>query len=93
MTQELRNKIYGIVGSIGVIAVLLGLVTQTDADTAQGLLDQVITMIGQILTLVGVIIAFIKSMPSKVTVIEVPKVAVAEIVVTTHEGEVLTPAV
>lgn len=93
MSQELRNKIYGVAGSIGAIAVLLGLVTQTDTTTALGLVDQVLTTVGMIVTLATTIFAFVKSMPSRVTVIDVPKVAVAEITVTTTNGEVLTPQV
>lgn len=93
MTQELRNKIYGVVASVGIIAVLLGLVTQTNSDTAQSLLTQAVDLVAQVSALVAVIIAFIKSMPSKVTVIDVPKAAVAEITVTTTKGEVFTPTV
>lgn len=91
MSQETRNKIYAVAGSIGAIAVALGLIGQSDADTALGLVDQGLTIAGSVLTLASTVIAFVKSLPSRVTTIDLPRHKV-EAVLTTDSTTVAGPA-
>lgn len=90
-SQELRNKLYAVLGSIIAILVVLGVVNQATADEALNLATLVLDNVEGILALVGLIVAFVKSLPSKVTTIDVPRADV-ELVVTTDNTALAGPA-
>lgn len=79
MSQEARNKIYALgVAAFG-LAVILGVVDQTNADVALGLFNSTLDVIVIVIGLVTNIIAFVKSLTSKVTTVEVPKANVESV--------------
>lgn len=83
--QEIRNKIYGVAAPLGTILVTLG---ATDAGTVEEgtqLLDQALTLGGAGILLFGTILAFVKSLPSRVTTINVPANKVVEVLKTNGE--------
>lgn len=83
--QEIRNKIYGVAAPLGTILVTLG---ATDAGTVEEgtqILDQVLTLGGSGVLLFGVIMAFVKSLPSRTTTLDIPSAKVAEVLKTNGE--------
>ena len=78
MSQELRNKIYGVIGALGTIALAFGLATAEDIDTITDLLSKLLDSGVEIATTGAALLAFFKSLPSKVTVIEAPRAEVAQ---------------
>ena len=65
----------------------MGLVSQTDANTAQDLVKQTVTLVGEVVTLVGTVIAFVKSLPSSTTTLNVPKATIDTVM--TVDGKTL----
>jgi hypothetical protein len=72
VSQSLRNKIYATAAALIGVAVTLGFFAPEDADTALGLLSQVLDVAATVLALGTAVLAFVKSLPSKVTTIPVP---------------------
>lgn len=87
MSQEIRNKVYGIAGAIFLVLLLLGLVSQPDVDTSLSLLDQVLTLVGQGIALGMAILAFVKSLPSRTVTLDLPKADVEAVTMT--DGAIL----
>lgn len=70
MSQSVRNKIYGVVAAGLSIAVVLGVVDQVTADEATTIVNALLDQAEVIAGLVTTVIAFAKSLPSRVTVVE-----------------------
>lgn len=88
MKQELRNKIYAVIGAVAVILSTIGYITAADAEQALAFADRGLELASQVILLGATIMAYIKSRPSKVTTIELP---VADVrTVKTVEGNILT---
>lgn len=80
MSQELRNKIYAVLGGAGVIAVAVGLATSEQVQSLTDLLSRLLDQGVEIATTLGLVLAFFKSRPSRVTTIEAPKAEVTQVV-------------
>lgn len=87
MTQELRNKIYGVVSGIVTIAVVVGVINQGTSDEALSLSNSILDLGAQVLALAGLVTAFVKSLPSRTTTIDLPKAEVDS--VNTSSGAVV----
>lgn len=83
MTQETRNKIYGTITGLVGILFLLGVVDKTTSDETEALTTATLDLLPQVLGLGASILAFVKSLPSRVTTVEIPKAEV-EAVATTN---------
>lgn len=70
MNQVLRNKIYGVASAVFLVLVVLGVVDQAQADQATTLLNALLDQADALVGLGVSILAFLKSLPSKVTTIE-----------------------
>lgn len=70
MSQSVRNKIYGVVAAGLSIAVVLGVVDQATSDEATTIVTAILDQAEVIAGLVTTVIAFVKSLPSRVTVVE-----------------------
>jgi hypothetical protein len=91
MTQELRNKVYAVASLVLALLITLGVVDQAHADEALTLTNGILDLVGQGFALAGLIVAFVKSLPSKTTTIDLPK-AVVDSVNTTEGVVVAGPA-
>lgn len=85
MTQELRNKLYAVVAGVLGILLVLGVVDAASQDVALGLANQALDLADEVIGLVASAVAFWKSRPGLVTVLDVPKSDVVEVV--TAEGQ------
>ena len=80
MTQELRNKLYAVAAGILGILLVLGVVDAASQDVALGLANQTLDLADEVIGLVAAAVAFWKSRPGLVTVVDVPKNDVIEVV-------------
>ena len=87
MTQEVRNKVYALAGTVVAILTIVGVVDKVQGDEALTLTNGILDLIGQALALFGLIVAFVKSLTSRTTTIDIPKAEVAEVI--TPDGVVL----
>jgi len=76
VSQSLRNKIYGVVAGVFGLLVVLGAVDQATSDEATSLATAALDLAEPVIGLVTALLAFVKSLPSRVTVIDKPKHAV-----------------
>jgi hypothetical protein len=88
VSQALRNKIYGVASALIPVAVILGFVTADQADQALNFTDTGLTLAIAVFTWASNVLAFVKSLPSKVTTIPVPAAQVAS--VNTVDGGTVT---
>lgn len=70
--QKTRNVIYGVVSSLLTILVLFNIITEADQGTLLEFTEQSVDLIGQLIALATSILAFVKSLTSKVTTVEIP---------------------
>jgi hypothetical protein len=70
MSQAVRNKVYGVIAAGLSIAVVLGFVDEATSNEATSLVNAVLDQVEVIAGLVASILAFVKSLPSRVTVVE-----------------------
>jgi hypothetical protein len=80
MSQELRNKIYGTVTGVFGLLVTLGVVDQATSDQATTITTAGLDLAPEVIGFLSSLLAFVKSMPSRVTTLETPKHHVAEVV-------------
>lgn len=80
MTQELRNKLYAVTAGILGILLVLGIVDAASQDVVLGLANQALDLVDELLGLSAAAVAFWKSRPGSITVVEVPKKDVVEVV-------------
>jgi hypothetical protein len=80
VTQELRNKLYAVAAGVLGILLVLGIVDAASQDVVLGLADQALDLVDNALGLAAAAVAFWKSRPGLVTVVEVPKDEVVEVV-------------
>lgn len=80
MSQELRNKIYGVVTGVFGVLVTLGVVDQVTSDQATTITTAGLDLAPEVIGFLSTLLAFVKSLPSRVTTLETPKAAVAEVV-------------
>jgi hypothetical protein len=73
VSQELRNKIYAVATAAFGILLVLGVWDQVAADEATRLLDAVLAIVPEIIGLFTSLTAFVKSLPSRVATVGVPK--------------------
>jgi hypothetical protein len=81
VSQELRNKIYAVATALFGILLVLGIWDQASADEATRLLDAVLAIVPEAVGLFTSIVAFVKSLPSRVATVNVPKAEVEGVVV------------
>lgn len=70
MTQATRNKLYGVIAGVLSILVVVGVVDQATSDEALSLTTLVLDQAEAIIGLVAAVTAFVKSLPSRVNVVE-----------------------
>lgn len=70
MSQAVRNKVYGVIAAGLSIAVVLGFIDEATSNEATSLVNAVLDQVEVIAGLVASILAFVKSLPSRVTVTE-----------------------
>src|SRR5690554_4136910 len=87
MSQELRNKIYAIAGSIFAVGLVLGYVTEEESNNALLLVEQGLNIVGSIGVLINSILAWWNSRISRVTTVSVPKELISSIDVTAPSPE------
>lgn len=80
MPQELRNKIYGVLIALGLVLTALGIYTQATVDEYMSVADRILDLLDAVLLLGTASVAWAKSRPSKVTVLDLPTEAVSEII-------------
>lgn len=88
MTQELRNKLYAVTAGILGILLVLGVVDAASQDVVLGLANQALDLVDEALGLAAAAVAFWKSRPGLVTVVEVPKNDVVEVITTSDRPNV-----
>lgn len=79
MSQETRNKIYALGAALAGVLVIAGVVDQASSDVALGLFDNGLEVATSVAFLATNVLAFVKSLRSKVTVIDVPKADVLSV--------------
>lgn len=82
MSQATRNVIYGAVTGIFGVLVILGVVDKATQDQAINILNAGLDLVPQVIGFATALLAFIKSLPSKVTTINVPRSIVDKVVTT-----------
>lgn len=80
MSQNLRNKLYGLAVTLLPAAVILGWISGDQSDQALVLVDNGLGIAAAAIAWVTNVIAFAKSLPSRVTTINVPQDDVAQVV-------------
>lgn len=80
--QEIRNKIYAIAGVVALLLMTVGVIDKAQSDEAVNIVNLVLQLIGEGLTTYGLILAWWKSLPDRVTTIELPSKVVSEVIVT-----------
>jgi hypothetical protein len=78
-SQETRNKVYALVGSALAVLLIYGVVDDATSDAVLDLTQRILDLIPEGLGLITVILAWLKSRPSKVTVLNLPQSAVEEV--------------
>lgn len=91
MSQSLRNKIYGAITGVLSVLVVLGVVDQVTSEQAVTLAAALLDQVEAILGLVASITAFVKSLPSRTTTLDIPRNDV-EAVYTTGQQTIAGPA-
>lgn len=73
MNQGLRNKIYAAATGIFGILVILGIIDEATSAEAGTLLESAMSVLDQALAMGISLIAFIKSLPSRTTTLDIPR--------------------
>lgn len=73
MNQGLRNKIYAVATGIFGILVILGIIDEATSAEAGTLLESAMGVLDQALAMGVSLIAFIKSLPSRTTTLDIPR--------------------
>lgn len=100
--QEIRNNAYAVAGSVIAVLLLLGVIDLVVADHIQNVTEEVFNLLAKVIGLVSTILAYIKSKPGSVTVIDIPTSEVHSVLKTDGDriagpankietGKVLTP--
>ncbi len=83
MNQGLRNKIYGVAAGAFTILVVLGVVDQAQSNEGTTLVQAVLDQVDAVIGLGVSILAFVKSLRSRTTTLDLPATRVKEVVSTT----------
>lgn len=87
MSQELRNKIYAVAGSIFGLGVVLGWFTTEESADLLLLVEQSLSIVGSVGVLINSFLAWWNSRTSRVTTVSVPKELISSIDVTAPSPE------
>lgn len=82
MSQEARNALYAVAAGIIAVAAAAGWITADDTSELRSFVDSALGVVVVVVGLYSSVVAWWKSRPDKVTVIDVPKADVVEVVTT-----------
>lgn len=82
MSQEARNALYAVAAGVIAVAAAFGWIAPDDQGELRTFVDSALGVVVVLVGLYSSVVAWWKSRPDRVTVIEVPKADVVEVVTT-----------